>query len=113
MAAALLGHPEAEEVVVKAKPSRRVFALILDYTDAKRVRMSEALAATVPPKVMKALRESVKVIVEKGRRGRPRKWSEKGAKRVMKLRGSADKKAERLGISRRSYFYMKKKIGKG
>lgn len=108
----LLSSPDADEVIVKVKPSRRVFALILDATSAKTVRMSEGVAATVPSKVMKALKGSVRVVIEKKRRGRPRKWDEKKAKKVIGMRLSADEKAKRLGISRRSYFYLKKKLSR-
>jgi len=107
---AILANPRAEEFFIKTKPSVKVFALLLDATRAKKVCMNSGIAKTVPEKVMESLRRSIAVEIRDGKRGRPREFDEKEFLRVLKeMKGEKERLAE-LGMSRRTYYYWKKRL---
>lgn len=106
----ILANPRGEEFFIKTKPSVKVFALLLDATKAKRVCMNSGIAKTVPARVMESLRKSVTVEIREGRRGRPRKFSEKEFLRVLRERSDERSRLAALGMSRRTYYYWKKRL---
>lgn len=106
----ILAHPRGEEFFIKTKPSVKVFALLLDATKAKRVCMNSGIAKTVPEKVMESLRRSINVEVREGKRGRPREFDEKEFLRVLKESKGEKERLEALGMSRRTYYYWKKRL---
>ncbi|MEW5996947.1 MAG: hypothetical protein AB1657_05130 [Candidatus Micrarchaeota archaeon] len=107
---AILANPRGEEFFIKTKPSVKVFSLLLDATRAKRILMSRGIAKTVPARVMESLRKSVSVEVRDGKRGRPREFDVKEFLRVLgELEGEKERLAA-LGMSRRTYYYWKKRL---
>ena len=107
---AILANPEGMEFFIKTKPSVKVFALLLDATKAKRVRMNSGIAKTVPEKVISSLRKSVKVEIGEGKRGRPREFSEKEFLKVLREMRGEKERLEAFGMSRRTYYYWKKRL---
>ena len=114
MVDAILANPRGEDFFIKTKPSIKVFALLLDATRAKKVRMTGGLAKTVPPRVMGSLGKSISVEIVEGKRGRPRKFNEREFLKVLKeMKGEGDR-LRALGMSRRTYYYWKKRMnGRG
>lgn len=106
----ILANSGGEEFFIKTKPSVKVFTLLLDATRAKKVYMNAGIARTVPEKVMGSLRKSVSVEVLEGRRGRPRKFREAEFLRVLKERKGEGERLAALGMSRRTYYYWKKRL---
>lgn len=107
---AIVSNSEGEEFFIKTKPSVKVFALLLDATKAKRLYMNSGIAKTVPGNVMDSLRKSLSVEIIEGKRGRPRKFREEEFLRVLKAAGSEGEKLAELGMSRRTYYYWKKRL---
>lgn len=109
----ILANPGSEEFYVKTKPGVKVFALLLDATRAKKVFMNRGIARTVPVKVMESLRKSVDVEIREGKRGRPREFDEEKFLRVLReVKGERERLAA-LGMSRRTYYYWKKRLNGG
>jgi hypothetical protein len=106
----ILANSGGEEFFIKTKPSVKVFTLLLDATRAKKVYMNAGIARTVPEKVMGSLRKSVSVEVVDGKRGRPRKFREAEFIRVLKERKGEGERLAALGMSRRTYYYWKKRL---
>lgn len=68
-------HPNEKEVKIKAKPSRKIFLLLLQSTKVTRIYMGEGLAKTVSKKVKEALSSAgAELIVVKKRAGSPEKF---------------------------------------
>jgi len=107
---AILANPRGEEFFVKTKPSVKVFALLLDATKARRVCMNRGIAKTVPEKVLESLRRSINVDIRDGKRGRPREFDEKEFLRVLRERKGEKERLGALGMSRRTYYYWKKRL---
>jgi len=107
---AILANPGCEEFFIKTKPSVKVFALLLDATKARRIRMNSGVARTVPGKVMESLRKSVDVEIREGKKGRPREFDEKEFLRVLKECKGEKERLGALGMSRRTYYYWKKRL---
>ena len=107
---AILANPEGRDFFIKTKPSVKVFTLLLDATKAKRVRMNRGIAKTVPEKVIASLRKSVKVEIKEGKRGRPREFSEKEFLKVLREMKGEKERLGALGMSRRTYYYWKKRL---
>lgn len=107
---AILSNPEGEDFFIKTKPSLKVFALLLDATRAKRVRMNSGIAKTVPEKVIASLRKSIRVDITEGKRGRPREFSEKDFLKALREHKGEKERLEALGMSRRTYYYWKKRL---
>ncbi|MDD2655560.1 MAG: hypothetical protein PHQ80_02725 [Candidatus ainarchaeum sp.] len=106
----ILANSGGEEFFIKTKPSVKVFALLLDATRAKKVYMNAGIAKTVPEKVMGSLRKSLSVEVLDGKRGRPRKFVETEFLRVLREKGGEVERLATLGMSRRTYYYWKKRL---
>jgi hypothetical protein len=103
-------NPEANEIILKTKPSKFLFVLLLNRTKMKKVFVSRAIYRSVQKKYWKVLEEmGVKIKIEKRRRGR--KGYEKKIKR--KIVQDAKKKgvsrvARKYGVGRRTiYNWMK------
>jgi len=107
---AIVSNSGGEEFFIKTKPSVKVFALLLDATKAKKVYMNSGIAKTVPGNVMDSLRKSVSVEIVAGRRGRPKKFSEEEFLRVLRAAGGERERLAELGMSRRTYYYWKKRL---
>jgi hypothetical protein len=106
----ILANSGGEEFFIKTKPSVKVFALLLDATKAKRVFMNAGIARTVPENVLGSLRKSVSVEIVDGKRGRPRKFGEAEFLRVLRERKGEGERLAALGMSRRTYYYWKKRL---
>ncbi len=108
-------HRGEREVWIKAKPSKKIFFLLLEKTGVKRLIMARGIAATVPQKIYAGLENAgVKVEVVEGRRGRPEKYKRETKKKLLaavKAGESIDAAIKKFKVSRRSYFYWKKKAG--
>jgi len=103
-------NPEANQIILKTKPSKFLFVLLLNRTKMKKVFVSRAIYRSVQKKYWKVLEEmGVKIKIEKRRRGR--KGYEKKIKR--KIVQDAKKKgvsrvARKYGVGRRTiYNWMK------
>lgn len=105
------GNRDAEVFFLKTKPNVMMFVVLLNETRVKELYISEGILRTIPQKVMKSLRKSVKLTVKKCRRGRPRKYDEGEIRRVLSGAGSNEEKMGELGMPRRTFFYWKRKLG--
>jgi len=107
-------NPEAEKIVLKTKPSKFLFVLLLNRTRMKKVVVSRAIYKSVGKKYWKTLEEmGIKIKIEKRRRGR--KGYEKKIKR--KIVREAKKKgvsrvAKKYGVGRRTVYYWIKNYSK-
>ncbi len=113
MVDAILANPRGEDFFIKTKPSIKVFALLLDATRARKVRMTRGIAKTVPPKVMGSLGKSISVEIVDGKRGRPRKFGEEEFLKVIREVKGEKERLRALGMSRRTYYYWKKRMNGG
>jgi len=104
---------DEHEVSIKTKPSKKIFLHLLDRTRVKKIIMSHGIARTVPHSVFKGLRHAgVEVKIIRLHAGRPRVHDD--AKREKLLSAAAkgmplDAALKKFGVSRRSYFYWKRK----
>ncbi len=104
------GNRESEAFFLKTKPNVMMFVVLLNETKIKELYISEGIFKTIPRKVMKSLEKSVKLVVKKCKRGRPRKYSEE-MRKVFLGKNSNDEKMKELGMPRRTFFYWKRKLG--
>jgi hypothetical protein len=105
------GNRDSEAFFLKTKPNVMMFVVLLNETKIKELYISEGIFRTIPQKVMKSLKKSVKLVVKKCRRGRPCKYGEEEIRGVLSGPGSNDEKMVALGMPRRTYFYWKRKLG--
>lgn len=100
-------NPDAEEIVLKTKPSKFLFLLLLNKTKMKKMFVSEAIYKSVSKKYWKALKDvGVKIKVEKRKRGR-REYPKKLKRKILKeaKKKGVSKTAKKYGIGRRSIYY--------
>ncbi len=106
-----LHAPDETTAMLLVKPSRAVFAHLLSNTGVKEVWCPPGVYATIPKKLLEALRESgVEVKIAQVGRGRPREVS---AERFALARGLSGKVGagaaiRKAGIARSTYYYRLK-----
>ena len=103
-------NKDADTFFLKTKPNLMMFVILLNETKIKKLYISEGIFRTIPRKVMSNLEKSVKIVVKKCRRGRPRKYKEAEVRRVLSKKSSNDAKMKELGMPRRTFFYWKRKL---
>jgi len=99
----------AEEAVLKVKPSSLLIAHLLSNTKVKRLVCSPGIHKTFTKKVLRALEKmNIRVTVRKARRGRPTSVPDSSIDAARKLitKGSPVRDAaKKLNISERTLFY--------
>lgn len=113
MLSAIEAHRASHEVFVKTKPSKRIFLALLERTAVKKIIVSQGIAATMPSRVFDGLRSAgVEIEIREARAGRPDKFDTSLRKKLLSAVASGATLRDALkkfGVSRRSYFYWKKK----
>lgn len=113
MLAAIAANYGEKAVLLKTKPSKKIFLRLLERTAVKKILMGAGIAKTVPDSVRAGLRNAgVEVEVVPLARGRPGKYGAEVRKGIASaVKGGMPLAAalEKFGVSRRSYFYWKKK----
>lgn len=98
---------DAEKIILKTKPSKYIFLLLLDRTKMKRIVVSKAVYESVGRKYWKALKEmGIWIKIEKRKRGK-KKYSKKLRRKIL---GEIRKKgvsrtARKYGVGRRTIYY--------
>ena len=109
-------HPEMTEAFIKVKPSTKLLAYLLNNTNVKKIYISEGIYRTIPPKVVRALRDmKVNVKIVRLKQGRPFKINDFIIERAFRMRQnglSVTEISQKLGISRRTLYYRFKKYSK-
>jgi len=106
-----LTAPEETKAMLLVKPSRAVFAHLLSNTGVKEILCPPGVYATIPKKVIVALRESgVEVKIAIVARGRPREISADKFELARGLSGKVGTEAaiRKAGIARSTYYYRLK-----
>jgi len=107
-------NPEAEKIVLKTKPSKFLFVLLLNRTKMKKVFVSRAIYRSVGKKYWKTLKEmGVKIKIEKrarGRRGYKKKIKRKIVREAKKK--GISRTARKHGVGRRTVYYWIKNYSK-
>ena len=100
-------NPDAEKIVLKTKPSKFLFLLLLNRTKMKKILASKAVYKSIARKYWKVLEEmGVKIKIEKKKRGRknyPKKMKRKILKEIKKK--GISKIARKYKVGRRSIYY--------
>ena len=109
-------HPEVAEVFIKVKPSTKLLAYILNNTNVRKVYISQGIYRTVPPKVVRALRDmKIRVEIVKLKQGRPFEINDFIIERAFKMKQAGtpvNEISQELGISRRTLYYRFRKYSK-
>ena len=102
---------ESEEVVVSAKPTKRLIALILDaYPNLKHIIFSERVRRYIPIRYIKTLNElGIKCSFKKLKKGR-KGYDEQFKKKVVAFskKHGVSKTIRKFKVSRRTIYYWKK-----
>ena len=100
-----------EEILLLAKPSRRLFFLILNaFPKLKRISVGRGMAKQISKRQLEALgKAGIEVAIVEKKRGRRTKFSKEKMKSIMKDFRKDRNAAERHGISRRTVYYWMKK----
>jgi hypothetical protein len=102
----------AREVRIKTKPSRRIFFMLLEKTQVRKIYITGGLLKTVSKKVIDALKSSgIEITLLEGHAGRPAVFSDEikekaiemmyGGKRVKKI-------SEELGVPATAIYAWKR-----
>lgn len=106
-------HAADREVFIKTKPSKKIFLHLLDGTAVKKIRMGHGIARTVPQSVFEGLRNAgVEVEIVRLKAGRPERYGKETREKLLAAVSKGmplEAALEKYGVSRRSYFYWKKK----
>ncbi|MEM3060614.1 MAG: hypothetical protein QXW70_02195 [Candidatus Anstonellales archaeon] len=79
-------NTESEEFVLKVKPSKILFSILLTKTRVKRIFVSNGILKTIPAKVLKAFPTvGVKLIKIDLKRGRKEKVNEEKLREALRL----------------------------
>ncbi|MBN2478380.1 hypothetical protein JXB01_03770 [Candidatus Micrarchaeota archaeon] len=105
-------NKNCERFFLKAKPGIHLLAYLLDSTKINRLYITKGILKTIPKNVLGALKKSgVRIIVVEEKAGRKKTVSNSEFKKILgKKRLTNKEKAERLGISLRTFYNMKKKV---
>lgn len=99
--------PDAEEVILKTKPSKYIFLLLLDRTKMKKIVASKAVYESIGRKYWKALREmGISIKIEKRKKG-VKKYSEKLRRKILReiKKKGVHRTARKYGVGRRTIYY--------
>lgn len=99
--------PDAEEVILKTKPSKYIFLLLLNRTKMKKIVASKAVYESIGRKYWKALREmGIWIKIEKRKKG-VKKYSEKFRRKILReiKKKGVSRVARKYGVGRRTIYY--------
>ena len=110
-------HRGEAAVRIMAKPSKKIFFMLLQKTSVKKIAMARGIAKTVPQNIYAGLAQAgVEVEIIQKRRGRKDKFGAEAKGRAVAAVADGMPLVDamkKFGMSRRSYFYWKKKEGIG
>jgi len=96
---------------LKTKPSTSLFLYLLNNTKIEKLILLPSIKKTIPKKVLDALKKSRIIIrIKKMKTGRPLKIDIKRFEKIAGKNMKDKRKIEKLKISRRAFYYNKKKI---
>ncbi len=105
-------HKDEKSVRIMAKPSKKIFFLLLQNTSVKKIVLARGVAKTVPHNMFAGLAQAgVDVEIIQKRRGRKEKYGERVRKEALLAVENGMPVADamkKFKMSRRSYYYWKK-----
>lgn len=106
-------NKEKEEFFLRSKASVPLLVYLLSNTKIKKLAVLPGVERIMPHKVKKSILESgIELIICEEHIGRPKEIDLKKFSKVLKERITNKEQIEKLKISRRNFYYWKKKIKK-
>jgi hypothetical protein len=107
----LTPNPEITDVMLYAKPSKRMlFAMLNALPNLKRITVGKGIARQISKRQMEALdKVGIEVILEDRKRGRKPMFSAEQRKAIMEEFARDPSSMAKYGIGRRAVYYWMKK----